>query len=146
MYLWPMQLWPQVGDFASIGAFLVTAHVVMAHVVMAHAVMATGWRLHREFFASIGGHLSEGGIVVLQENAEGWTHATFEGLLEGTELEFISAVASPFRNIYFFVCWKPPHDPALREQHIAAMPRLHLREPIDAASQLRVLAVREGTS
>ena len=69
-----MQLWPQVVDFASIGGFLVTAHVVMAHVVvahvvMAHAVMATGWRLHREFFASIGGHLSEGGIVVLQENA-----------------------------------------------------------------------------
>jgi len=47
------------------------------------------WRLHREFFASVGAHLNPGGIVVLQENNRGSTTETFREMIENAGLSIV---------------------------------------------------------
>src|ERR1700687_5219787 len=47
------------------------------------------WRIHREFFATIGGFLSAGGVVVLQENNRGSTVETFRQMIEQSGLEIV---------------------------------------------------------
>ena len=39
------------------------------------------WSIHRGFFAAIGRHLNPGGVIVLQENNEGSTPATFTQMI-----------------------------------------------------------------
>jgi predicted RNA methylase len=47
------------------------------------------WRIHREFFATIGDFLTAGGIVVLQENNRGSTVATFREMIGQSGLEIV---------------------------------------------------------
>jgi predicted RNA methylase len=47
------------------------------------------WRIHREFFATIGRFLSSGGVVVLQENNRGSTVETFRQMIEQSGLEIV---------------------------------------------------------
>jgi Methyltransferase small domain len=48
-----------------------------------------GWRIHREFFATIGDFLNVGGVVVLQENNRGSTVQTFRQMIEQSGLEIV---------------------------------------------------------
>jgi predicted RNA methylase len=47
------------------------------------------WRIHREFFATIGDFLTAGGVVVLQENNSGSTVETFRPMIEQSGLEIV---------------------------------------------------------
>ena len=47
------------------------------------------WRIHREFFATIGDFLNVGGVVVLQENNRGSTVETFRQMIEQSGLEIV---------------------------------------------------------
>lgn len=48
-----------------------------------------GWRLHREFFASVGKYLKPGGIILLQENNCGSTVETFRAMTEQAGLSIV---------------------------------------------------------
>jgi methylase of polypeptide subunit release factors len=48
-----------------------------------------GWAIHREFFATVGGHLHPGGIIVLQENSLGSTAETFREMIEAAGLTIV---------------------------------------------------------
>jgi methylase of polypeptide subunit release factors len=54
-----------------------------------------GWRLHREFFATIGRFLRPRGIIVLQENNLGSTAETFREMIEtaGLAIVFVEGCA-----------------------------------------------------
>jgi len=65
-----------------------------------------GWRLHREFFATIGRFLRPGGIIVLQENNLGSTAETFREMIEtaGLAIVFVDGCAprrTPDSRIYY---------------------------------------------
>jgi spermidine synthase len=47
------------------------------------------WRIHREFFETIGQFLSPGGVVVLQENNRGSTVETFRQMIEECGLKIV---------------------------------------------------------
>jgi len=47
------------------------------------------WRIHREFFATIGDFLAKGGVVVLQENNRGSTIDSFRQMIENSGLEIV---------------------------------------------------------
>ena len=47
------------------------------------------WRIHRTFFAQIGGHLKPGGIVVLLEGNHGSTSETFREMISSAGLEIV---------------------------------------------------------
>lgn len=47
------------------------------------------WRIHREFFATIGNFLNVGGVVVLQENNRGSTVQTFRQMIEQNGLKIV---------------------------------------------------------
>ena len=47
------------------------------------------WRIHREFFATIGDFLNVGGVIVLQENNRGSTVETFRQMIEQSGLEIV---------------------------------------------------------
>ena len=47
------------------------------------------WRIHREFFATIGDFLTAGGVIVLQENNRGSTVETFRQMIEQSGLEIV---------------------------------------------------------
>lgn len=47
------------------------------------------WRIHREFFATIGGFLAAGGVVVLQENNRGSTVETFRHMIAQSGLKIV---------------------------------------------------------
>jgi methylase of polypeptide subunit release factors len=49
------------------------------------------WRLHREFFAAVGGFLNPGGMIVLQENNRGSTVDTFRSMIETSGLQIVFA-------------------------------------------------------
>lgn len=53
------------------------------------------WSIHREFFATIGPFLSQGGVIILQENNAGSTAETFRGMIEqaGLEVLFVQGCA-----------------------------------------------------
>jgi 16S rRNA G966 N2-methylase RsmD len=79
--------------FFDIGAFHLRAH-------------DKGWRLHREFFATIGRFLRPGGIIVLQENNLGSTAETFREMIEtaGLAIVFVYGCApqrTPNSRIYY---------------------------------------------
>jgi methylase of polypeptide subunit release factors len=40
------------------------------------------WRIHRNFFETVGSHLAENGVIVLQENNRGSTVETFRPMIE----------------------------------------------------------------
>ena len=48
-----------------------------------------GWRIHREFFATIGDFLTAGGVIVLQENNRGSTVETFREMIGQAGLEIV---------------------------------------------------------
>jgi tRNA1(Val) A37 N6-methylase TrmN6 len=48
-----------------------------------------GWRLHREFFTTVGRHLTESGVIVLQENNNGSTSTTFKAMIEEAGLAIV---------------------------------------------------------
>ena len=57
------------------------------------------WRVHRGFFGRIARHLKPGGVVVLQENNEGSTPATFVPMIAGAGLRVVfEQDASPTRT------------------------------------------------
>ncbi len=65
-----------------------------------------GWRLHREFFATIGRHLRPGGVIVLQENNQGSTVDNFRALIEaaGLRISFVEGCApelTPDHHFYY---------------------------------------------
>ena len=45
------------------------------------------WRIHRDFFETIGNHLAEEGVIVLQENNRGSTVDTFRHMIEQSGFE-----------------------------------------------------------
>lgn len=47
------------------------------------------WRIHREFFSTVQNHLKPGGVIVLQENNQGSTVATFRAMIEQAGLEIV---------------------------------------------------------
>jgi methylase of polypeptide subunit release factors len=47
------------------------------------------WRIHREFFETIGTHLADDGVIVLQENNRGSTVSTFRSMIERAGLEIL---------------------------------------------------------
>ena len=47
------------------------------------------WRIHRDFFATIGDFLTAGGVVVLQENNRGSTSHTFRQMIEQSGLDIV---------------------------------------------------------
>jgi Methyltransferase small domain len=64
------------------------------------------WRIHRTFFAQIGGHLKPGGIIILQENNSYSTSETFQDMILSAGLdivfvEFGSKRRTPYINIYY---------------------------------------------
>jgi len=57
------------------------------------------WRVHRGFFAAVGKHLKPSGVVVLQENNEGSTPATFAAMIAGAGQRVVfEQDASPTRT------------------------------------------------
>ncbi len=59
------------------------------------------WRIHREFFATIGQFLNPSGVVVLQENNRGSTAETFRPMLEASGLAMtLVAECRPLRSLY----------------------------------------------
>jgi SAM-dependent methyltransferase len=64
------------------------------------------WRLHRQFFASVGRFLKPGGVIVLLENNLGSTAETFRGMIEsaGLSIAFVrndEKSRTPYPRIYF---------------------------------------------
>ena len=47
------------------------------------------WRVHRGFFAGVARHLKPGGVIVLQENNEGSTPATFAPMIAAAGLRVV---------------------------------------------------------
>jgi predicted RNA methylase len=47
------------------------------------------WRIHRDFFATIGDFLTAGGVIVLQENNRGSTAETFRQMIAQSGLEIV---------------------------------------------------------
>ena len=47
------------------------------------------WRIHRDFFATIGDFLAPGAVVVLQENNRGSTSETFRQMIEQSGLDIV---------------------------------------------------------
>ena len=47
------------------------------------------WRIHRTFFAQIGGHLKPGGIIILLENNYASTSETFRDMISSAGLDII---------------------------------------------------------
>ena len=45
------------------------------------------WRIHKNFFETVGDHLAEDGVIVLQENNRGSTVATFRPMIEQAGFE-----------------------------------------------------------
>ena len=68
-----------------------------------------GWRIHRRFFAAVGGFLKPGGVVLLQENNAGSTPEDFRPLIEeaGLTIVFVSG-AKPVRTPARRVLAAPP--------------------------------------
>jgi hypothetical protein len=48
-----------------------------------------GWRIHREFLASVGPFLTPDGVIVLQENNHGSTADDFRGMIEASGLQIV---------------------------------------------------------
>jgi Methyltransferase small domain len=65
------------------------------------------WRIHREFFETIGEFLTAGGIVVLQENNRGSTVETFRHMIDQSGLEIVFADGdSPTltkESVYYYI-------------------------------------------
>jgi SAM-dependent methyltransferase len=64
------------------------------------------WRIHREFFGSVGTFLKPGGIIVLQENNRGSTVETFRSMIDdaGLSILFVEGGAptrTPTDRFYF---------------------------------------------
>jgi methylase of polypeptide subunit release factors len=64
------------------------------------------WRIHRTFFAQIGGHLKPGGIIILLENNYSSTMETFRDMISSAGLdivfvEFGSKRRTPFIHLYY---------------------------------------------
>jgi methylase of polypeptide subunit release factors len=47
------------------------------------------WAIHREFFAAVGPHLADDGVIVLQENNRGSTVDTFRKMIDEAGLEIV---------------------------------------------------------
>jgi methylase of polypeptide subunit release factors len=66
-----------------------------------------GWKIHRDFFASIHSYLADDGVVVLQENNRGSTVETFREMIERSGLEIVFTHGDSKEltkdNSYYFV-------------------------------------------
>jgi predicted RNA methylase len=65
-----------------------------------------GWRLHREFFATVGRFLKPGGVLLIQENNHGSTAATFRAMIEEAGLSLVAVHGgeprlTPYTRIYY---------------------------------------------
>jgi predicted RNA methylase len=47
------------------------------------------WRIHKEFFETVSGHLAEDGVIVLQENNRGSTVETFRSMIEHSGFDIL---------------------------------------------------------
>ena len=65
------------------------------------------WQIHREFFGAVGGHLAEGGVIVLQENNAGSTVESFRHMIEdaGLEIVFVDGASSVLtaESIFYYI-------------------------------------------
>jgi SAM-dependent methyltransferase len=65
-----------------------------------------GWRLHREFFASVGRLLKPGGVLLIQENNQGSTAETFRAMIDAAGLSLVAVHGgeprvTPYTRIYY---------------------------------------------
>jgi methylase of polypeptide subunit release factors len=47
------------------------------------------WQIHKEFFATVGDHLADDGVIVLQENNRGSVVETFRSMIEQSGLQIV---------------------------------------------------------
>jgi predicted RNA methylase len=64
------------------------------------------WRIHRTFFAQVGGHLKPGGIIILLEDNNASTSETFRDMISSAGLdiifcEFGSKHRTPYLHVYY---------------------------------------------
>jgi predicted RNA methylase len=64
------------------------------------------WRIHRTFFAQVGGHLKPGGIIVLMENNYASTSETFRNMISSAGLDIVfveygSKHRTPHVHVYY---------------------------------------------
>jgi predicted RNA methylase len=66
------------------------------------------WRIHREFFATVGDHLSRDGVIVLQENNCGSVVETFRPMIEEAGLRILFASGDRPKltrdSSFYFLC------------------------------------------
>jgi SAM-dependent methyltransferase len=65
-----------------------------------------GWRLHREFFASVGRFLKPGGVLLIQENNHGSTAETFRAMIDAAGLSLVAVHGgeprlTPYSRFYY---------------------------------------------
>lgn len=65
------------------------------------------WRIHREFFMTIGNFLAPAGVVVLQENNAGSTVESFRGMIEEAGLKIVftdgDSLALTAESIFYYI-------------------------------------------
>ena len=73
------------------------------------------WRIHRTFFAQVGGHLKPGGIIILEENNYASTSETFRNMISSAGLDIVFVeFGSKRRTPHFMsIIWA---------SHVAGMP------------------------
>ncbi len=66
------------------------------------------WRIHREFFATVGDHLAQDGVIVLQENNCGSVVETFRPMIEDAGLRILFTSGDHPKltkdSSFYFVC------------------------------------------
>jgi predicted RNA methylase len=75
-----------------------------------------GWRLHREFFASVGRFLEPGGVILIQENNQGSTAETFRAMIDDAGLSLVAAHGgeprvTPYTRIYYLAVMRRDDEP-----------------------------------
>jgi methylase of polypeptide subunit release factors len=65
-----------------------------------------GWRLHQEFFASVGKFLKPGGVILIQENNQGSAPDTFRAMIEAAGLSLVAVHGAepritPYARYYY---------------------------------------------
>ena len=65
------------------------------------------WRIHREFFMTVGNFLAPAGVVVLQENNAGSTVESFRGMIEAAGLKIVftdgDSPALTSESIFYYI-------------------------------------------
>jgi hypothetical protein len=68
------------------------------------------WRLHRDFYASVGAHVEHQSDIVIQENLRFSRPETFEAMLDAGGLELVDApvCSTPPGNTLYYYVWSRP--------------------------------------